>query len=196
MPSINSKCSECGSLGPHLFAGNSGVPAEPPHERSIARRESYPVERVERAEPPARFDSFGGGEAADVASEPSPRMHDSGGDDDIKFPAGMRSRSPILDAIENIGDDYGERRSSKHRDSDSDYEEVSDDVVDDEYVDEDEEEEEGKPEKQGMSLTAIVASVILILLLVAAAFYVYNNFDTVSSWLSSPTTPEVVSPSQ
>lgn len=156
------------------------------------------MERIERHEPPARFESYRGGEAVDVAPEASPRMRDSGGegDDDIKFPAGMRSRSPILDAIENIGDDYDGKRAKKSRDRNSDYEEVSDETVDDEYVDEDEEEEEEEPKKSGPGTLGIVVSIILVLLLIAAAIYVINNYDSLTAWLASPTVPEVLTPSQ
>ena len=148
-------------------------------------------------EPPARFESFGGGEAVDVASESSPRMRGSSSDDDdIRFPAGMRSRSPILDHIEDMGDDYEEKKSRKHReqDSDSDYEDSSEETVDDEYVDEEQDEEE--PQKSGVGTTAIVVSVILVLLLIAAAVYVINNFDALTIWLASPTVPEIFKPSQ
>ena len=189
--SINQLCSECGSLGPHSFAGKSGAPEEVSQGGHFTpRRDTYPAERVERREPAPRFESSGGGP---VDVEPAPRMMDSGGDDDVKFPAGMRSRSPILDAIESIGGDE-EKPSKKRRsrDEDSDYEEVSDDTVDEEYVDEDQ--EEGEPKKGGMSIWGIVISIVLVLLLIAAAIYVYYNFDTLTAWLASPTVPENLKP--
>jgi len=198
MSSINQQCSECGSLGPHLFSGKTGDSAEPSHGNQFAaRKDSYPAERVERREPPARFEGLGGGEAADIDSEASPRMRGSGGDDDdIRFPAGMRSRSPILDHIEDMGDDYDEKESRKRRekDRDSDYEDVSEETVDDEYVDE--EQDEGGPKKSGGGTTAIIVSIILVLLLIAAAVYVIFNFDTLTTWLASPTVPETLKPSQ
>lgn len=198
MSSINQQCSECGSLGPHLFSGKTGDTGEPSHgSQFAARKEGYPAERVERREPPARFESSGGGEAVDISSEASPRMRGGGGDDDdIRFPAGMRSRSPILDHIEDIGDDYDEKQSRKRREKDrsTDDEDVSDENVDDEYVDE--EQDEGEPKKSGAGTTAIVVSVILVLLLIAAAVYVIYNFDTLSTWLASPTVPETLKPSQ
>ncbi|MGD0354366.1 MAG: hypothetical protein ABSB31_02845 [Dehalococcoidia bacterium] len=197
--SINQLCSECGSLGPHSFTGKSGDSAQPSHGNQFApRKESYPAERVERREPPARFESSGGGEAMDISTDASPRVRGGGGggdDDDIRFPAGMRSRSPILDVIEDIGDDYDEKQSKKRRDKDrdSDYEDVSEDDVDDEYIDE--EQDEGEPKKGGGGTTAIVVSVILVVLLIAAAVYVIFNFDTLSTWLASPTIPETLKPS-
>ncbi|MGA2158062.1 MAG: hypothetical protein ABSG90_02465 [Dehalococcoidia bacterium] len=198
--SINQLCSECGSLGPHLFSGKTGDTAEQSRgSQFAARKDSYPAERVERREPPARFESSGGGEAVDIAPESSPRMRGGGGgsdDDDIRFPAGMRSRSPILDHIEDMGDDYDEKQSRKRRgkDSESEYEDDSEEIVDDEYVDE--EQDEGEPQKKGMSVTAIVASIVLVLLLIAAAIYVYYNFDSLTAWLASPTVPETIKPSQ
>jgi len=126
----------------------------------------------------------------DIPSEASSRMRGSGGDDDdIRFPAGMRSRSPILDHIEDMGDDDDEKQSKKRREKDED----SEDTVDDEYVDE--EEDEGEPKKGGGGTTAIVVSVILVVLLIAAAVYVIFNFDTLSTWLASPTIPETLKPS-
>ncbi|RPJ63643.1 MAG: hypothetical protein EHM12_01795 [Dehalococcoidia bacterium] len=207
-----SKCLACGSLGPHVFSGSVGSAIEggTPVEHGPKRRDTYPAELVDRqkphiSQPPERFQQAA---PADIPSEgPHPySSHEI--DDDSRFPAGMRHRSPILDYVEDV-DASSDKRSEKRRyrkESDRDTEDEPENNIryrsrDDENDEEDEEGEEGehlrKPadEKPNNTL-AWVIGIILVLALVIAAIYAINNYEELSKWLASPTLPEIFKPEE
>ncbi len=182
MPSINQKCDACGSLGPHDFVNRTESAAGASAGPAAGRRESFT--------PSAG--GFVDAGPVDIADEAPSRMRGSREDDEDKFPAGIRRRSPMLDHIEDMDRlEEKEYKKGKRRDEDEDFEAEYEDESDEE------EEEEEQPERsKGGSLTTIIVSVILVILLILLAMYVINNYDTITKWLASPTVPEVFKPSQ
>jgi hypothetical protein len=196
MPSANGLCSDCGSLGPHIFTGNTAAPVEPSDmPRGARHRESYTPEFVERPQPASRPERYVAPPPEDIPPEPrhaSGRMHD---DDDSRFPVGMRSHSPILDHIRDL--DNVQTTSKKHTEKERprDYGERDEEQSNYSYSgDEDREQEQPEPAGNG-GIVSIIASVVLMLALVIAAIYVINNYDEISRWLASPTVPEIFKPS-
>lgn len=187
------KCLECGSLGPHTFSGSGGSAVEggpPPH-----RRDSYPSERIEREQPaPSRPERFSAPQSSEPASEPtrSHPSHDT--DDDSRFPAGMRPRSPILDYVENMSESSEETPGrQKVREREGDYEDISEDDIHG-MQDDDDQVAKTAQVNQNKTVTLIV-SITLVLIFIVAVLYVFNNFDSLTKWLASPTIPEVLRPS-
>jgi hypothetical protein len=193
------KCLDCGSLGPHTFSGSVGssVDGGPPVAHPPKRRDTYPAEQIDRPQPPVAHphERYEAAEPMGISDEPprSHPIHDS--EDDSKFPAGMRPRSPILDYVEDM--DASENKEPKRRykrEDDRDSEDESDD--NDRYLsDDDDQREKPAPEKPNNTLT-IVISIILVLLLIIAAIYVINNYEELTKWLASPTVPEIFKPSE
>ncbi|MBN1375051.1 MAG: hypothetical protein JXA01_02725 [Dehalococcoidia bacterium] len=210
-----SKCLDCGSLGPHTFTGSTGSALEggPPADHKPVRRDSYPAERVDRPQPPAshlpaKYDEAPVDiEAASPHEHPLP-LHDM--EEDTKFPAGMRSRSPILDYVDDMDTTYDEdeakkrRKKERDRDRDDEDEEDEDEDENEEDDDEDEDDEEELKRKRHSKTSAEspssavpwVVGIILILALIIATIYVINNFEELTRWLASPTIPEFFKPSE
>lgn len=198
MSYANESCPDCGSLGPHVFMGKSSAPAESDDiPRSTRHRESYTPEYVERPHPAARPERYSIPPEDDVPVEPRHSTGIMNDNDDSRFPAGMRSHSPILDHIRNID---GEQKETKkrteqarphyhegrieHRSSYSD----NDDA-------EEEHKKENKHESSNSGIVSTIISIVLVLALVIAAVYVINNYEEITKWLASPTVPEVFKPS-
>jgi hypothetical protein len=196
MPSANGLCPDCGSLGPHLFTGNTAAPVEPSDMPKTARhRESYTPEFVERPQPAPRPERYVSPPPEDIPPEPrhtSGRMHD---DDDSRFPVGMRSHSPILDHIRDLDNVQTTSKKRVEKDRPRDYGEREEERSNYSYSgDEEKEKEQPEPASNG-GIVSIIVSVVLVLALVIAAIYVINNYDEISKWLASPTIPEVFKPS-
>jgi peroxiredoxin len=136
----------------------------------------------------------------DIPEEPPARSGGRHDADDSRFPAGMRHRSPILDHIENMGS--GEQKESKKRqrkereqDEESGFDEkpaAKKHYKD--FLEEDGDEERQPAGVNTRSLVTTAVSIILIVILIMGAMYIYNNFDDITRWLSSPTIPEAVRP--
>jgi hypothetical protein len=191
------KCLDCGSLGPHTFSGSAGSSIEggPPVSPPPKRRDSYPAERIDRPEPPpSRPERYVTPEPADIPSEPARSLPSRDFEDDSRFPVGMRSRSPILDYVENIDESSEEKPGRKRdRDRDEDYADVSDDNM--RGVQDDDDQEVRTSQASQNSTVTLIVSITLILILIVAVLYVFNNFDAMTKWLASPTIPDVLKPS-
>jgi hypothetical protein len=189
------KCLDCGSLGPHIFSGSgSAVEGGPPVAQPPHRRDSYPADMIDRPQPaPSRPERYSSPEPQEAPTEPVRSLPSRDFDDDSKFPAGMRSRSPILDFVEGI-DASRERepRRRPERESSRDSAGQSDSYG---SSDEDEGEQNSIPSAGSSSTITYIISAILIISLIIAALYVYSNFDSLTRWLASPTVPEVFKPS-
>jgi hypothetical protein len=190
------KCADCGSLGPHAFMGKSGSVAESIDiPRGPRHKESYTPEFVEHPQAAPRPERYVAPPAEDVPAEPrysAGRMHD---DDDSRFPAGMRSHSPILDHIRNLDEEHKETKKRPEKDRASDYEERDERESSFSYGGNGEGEQEQPQPASSSNTVSIIISVVLVLALVITAVYIINNFDEVTKWLASPTVPEVFKPS-
>ena len=193
------KCSDCGSLGPHTY----NAPADGPTEisrgpQSPQRRDTTPADRGERQSPAARGERYS--EPMDIPAAPPARSGGRHDADDSRFPAGMRHRSPILDHIEDM--DSGEqkepkKRQRKEREQDEEYDIDEKPAAKKHYKDFLDEDEDAEQQPSGVntrSLVTTAVSIILIVSLIVGAFYIYNNFDDITRWLASPTIPEVFRP--
>jgi hypothetical protein len=188
-----SKCLECGYLGPHNFNSLDAPPIEEASSsRAPRRKDTYPAERLAPEQPftppHERFETSG---AVDLPPEPPVHSaHDEG--EDSRFPAGMRSRSPILRDIEDI-DRYEEKETkNSSRNMEPDSKESSEDTSDyGTYGSE----QEGPSRKRPNNRVTMIVSITLVLILIVAAIYILGNFDDVTRWLASPTIPNVVRPS-
>ena len=199
----NEPCKDCGSLGPHSYAGQAGPPAAttqgPPQQR---RPENIPVDRGGRRpstaagrESPANFEP-----ADDIAPR---RGRGPRGDDDSRFPVGIGRRSEILDHIEEMDREEGKepskrQRKAKEREADGDWdtgERPDRERQFESFLDEGEEEKKPRKSRPG-GIAGTVISIILIMVLVFGALYVYNNFDDITRWLAAPTVPETIRPSE
>ena len=203
----NEPCKDCGSLGPHAYAGQPGPPAitsqTPPQQR---RPENIPVDRGARQpaasagrEGPANFEPM---DTADIAPE---KGRGRRGDDTERFPVGISRRAEILNHIDDMDrEDREDRegrkepakrpRKEKKRTADADwdtYERPAGVRNFESFLDEGEEEEKTLKSKPG-GIAGTIISITLIVALVVGALYAYNNRDEISSWLMSPTTPETV----
>ena len=187
------KCLSCGYLGPHTFGSETSAgPGATLPEYANGRSERYtrgePAGHLPHSE---RHENLPATEPEAIAGERSRHEHII--EDDSRFPAGMRSRSPILDHIEEI-DQYDKKPAKKHgskysdRDSSSEFEDAG------QYGSYEESEE--KPENENSNrMVTIIVSVTLILVLAIAAVYIINNFDELTKWLASPTISEFFKPS-
>ena len=198
----NEKCPDCGSLGPHNFMGRSAPIAESTDiPRPSRHRESYTPEYEERPQPPARQERYSAPPVDDIPAE----ARHSGGrafeEDDSRFPAGMRSHSPILDHIRNLDGEQKETKKKAAKEKPREYEDRYEEPEERRPAysyDGDEETEKAKeqPKPSGNGgLVSTIISIILVLALVIAAIYVINNYDEITKWLASPTVPEVFRPS-
>lgn len=199
MPSATGLCSDCGSLGPHAFTGNTAAPVEPADmPKTARRRESYTPEFVERPQPaprPERYSPPPPPSPDDVPAEPRHSFGRAHEDEDSRFPAGMRSHSPILDHIRDLDNVQTPAKKRVEKERPHDYEERDEQKSSySDSSDEDSEQERPGPAGNG-GIVSIIVSVVLVLALVIAAIYVINNFDEISKWLASPTIPEVFKPS-
>jgi len=193
----NEPCKDCGSLGPHAYAGKPGPPAPttqgPPQQR---RPENIPVDRGEWQPPastgreaPADYEA----DTTDIAPGKGRGHHDTAG-----FPVGISRRAEILNHIEDMDREdrngpSGRPRKEKKRPAGEDWD--TDDRPArvkhyESFLDEGEEEE--KPRKRGSGLTGSIISIILIAALIIGALWAYSNQEEISGWLMSPTTPETV----
>ncbi len=191
----NEPCKDCGSLGPHAYAGKPGPPAPttqvPPQQR---RPENMPVDRGEW-QPPAST-----GHEAPVNYEPDTTdiAKGRGHHDTAGFPVGISRRAEILNHIEGMDreDRNGpsrQPRKEKKRTSDGDWdtdERPARVKHYESFLDEGEEEE--KPRKRGGGLAGSIISIILVVALIIGALWAYSNQEEISGWLMSPTTPETV----
>ena len=193
------KCLDCGSLGPHTFSGSTGSAVEggPPAAQPPRRRDTYPADQIEKQQPPVSRppQRYEAAEPVDIRAEP-PHPHPSHDfEDDSRFPVGMRSRSPILDYVENVDEsEGGEQKRRPRKETDWNSEDESEDRNARMSYDEDLSEKRA-PEKSNSTLTLVI-SIILIMLLIIAVLYTINNYDALTKWLASPTVPEVFKPSQ
>ena len=194
------KCLDCGSLGPHTYNAPAAGPIETGGRgtQSPQRRDPSPTDRGEGQSPTARAERYS--EPMNMPVEPPSRSGGRHDADDSLFPAGMRHRSPILDHIENM--DSGEqkepkKRQRKEREQEEDYgfdEKPAAKKHYKDFLEEDEDRERQPARTDSRSLVTTAISIILIVILIMGAIYIYNNFDEVTRWLSSPTIPEVVRP--
>ncbi|MBN1691538.1 MAG: redoxin domain-containing protein [Dehalococcoidia bacterium] len=194
----NEPCKNCGSLGPHAYAGKPGPPAVtsqiPPQQR---RPENIPVDRGERL-PPASAGREGPvdyepPDTGDIVHEKGRGQHDAAG-----FPVGISRRAEILNHIERL-DSEGEKGTDKRRKKARERAAAEDWDTDESparvkhyesFLDGEEEEE--KPGKRGSGLTGSIISIILVVALIICALWAYSNQEEISGWLMSPTTPETV----
>jgi len=199
----NEPCKDCGSLGPHSYAGQAGPPAVTTHVPPQQRRpENIPVDRGGRQPPaaagresPANFEP-----ADDIAPR---RGQGHRGDDDSRFPVGIGRRSEILDHIEEMDREEGKepskrQKKAKEREADGDWdagERPDRERQFESFLDEGEEEKKPRKSRPG-GIAGTVISIILIMVLVFGALYVYNNFDDISGWLMTPAGPETIRPSE
>jgi len=201
----NEPCKDCGSLGPHSYAGKAGPPAittqGPPQQR---RPDNIPVDRGERQPPAAAGrESPAGFEPVDMADVEPRRGRGHRGDDDTRFPVGISRRAEILDHIDGMDrEDRKEpakrQKKARERESDGDWdtgERPARERHFESFLDEGEEEKKPRKGKAGGIATTII-SIILIVALVLGALYVYNNFDDLTRWLMIPTTPETITPTE
>jgi len=193
------KCIDCGSLGPHTYNAPATGPIETGHgAQSPQRRGTSPADRGEGQSSTARSERYS--EPMDIPAEPPSRSAGRHDADDSRFPAGMRHRSPILDHIENM--DSGEqkepkKRQRKERDQEEEYGFDEKPAAKKHYKDFLDEDEEGERQPAGAgsrSLVTTAVGIILVVILIMGAIYIYNNFDEITRWLSSPTIPEAVRP--
>jgi hypothetical protein len=189
-----SKCPDCGSLGPHNFNSQETAPVEEGGSpRPPRRKDSYPAERFAPEQPlSSQREQHAAHGPVDLPSEPPPHaVRDA--DNDSRFPAGMRSRSPILRDIEDM-DRYEEKQSRRQsgKNSDRDSNEASEERNDyGSYGDE----EEQPAQKRSNNKVTMIVTITLVLILIIAAIYIVGNFDELTRWLASPTIPETVRPS-
>jgi hypothetical protein len=200
----NEPCKDCGSLGPHNYAGQAGPPAVttqgPPQQR---RSENIPVDRGER-QPPASAgrESPANYEPVDMADIAPRRGRGNRGDDDARFPVGISRRAEILDHIDDMDrEDRKEpskrQKKTKEREPDGDWdagERPAGERHFESFLDEGEGEEKPRKSRPG-GIAGTVISIILITGLVVGALYVYNNFDDMSRWLMTRSGPATIGPS-
>lgn len=202
------KCLDCGSLGPHIFTGSpdAAIEAGPAVDRKPGRRD-YPAELVDRQPPhathaPERYEGPAPLDTAEDVAHTHSRPVEL--DEESRFPAGMKSRSPILDYVEDIDEEdddvIREKRRRRDRDEEEDEEDRSESVEDEEEEEEEEDEDEDRrrkrtaPEKSNTA--AWIVGIVLVLALIIAAIYVINNYEELTRWLASPTIPNVFKPSE
>lgn len=194
--SPNEKCPDCGSLGPHNFMGRNAARAESTDiPRPSRHRDGYTPKLVDHPQPAARPEKYSALPVDGTPAEPRRSGGRAFEEDDSRFPAGMRSHSPILDHIRNLEGEGQETRKKSPREESLKYREI--DEVKPAYPydsDEDEEKEQPKPSNNG-GITSTIISIVLVLALVIAALYVINNFEEITQWLASPTVPEFLKPS-
>ena len=187
------KCLECGFLGPHSFhaqedsAVEGGIPISPARSRG-----HFPADRIEKPPPHTHGDSYTAPDPIDIPVESHPSHHTPDFEDNSRFPAGMRSRSPILDHID-VMDKSDDRQPRKRHDKDSGRDYMEDDDI---YSSHDEDQEEKPLDSSPNNMVTIIVSVTLILLLIIAIIYIINNYEELTKWLASPTIPEIFKPSQ
>ena len=196
----NEPCKDCGSLGPHAYAGKPGPPAMttqvPPQQR---RPENIPVDRGEHQLPPSagregpvNYESV---DTADIAREKGrgPRSDSSAG-----FPVGISRRAEILNHIEaidsrEVAEPPRRPRKEKKRRAEEDWDTGERPARVKHYESFLEEEgAEEKPRKSRGGTAGTIISVVLVLALIIGAIWAYSNQEEISGWLMSPTTPETV----
>lgn len=193
----NEKCPDCGSLGPHNFTGRSVAAVESADvPKPLRHREAYIPELIDRP-PAARPEKYSAPPEDNTPVEP----RHSGGrafeEDDSRFPAGMRSHSPILDHIRHLEGESKESKKKAPREKSREYEEQDEErpvYLSDRFEDEEKEKEQPRPSGNG-GIASTIISIVLVLALVIAALYVINNFEEITRWLASPTVPEFLKPS-
>ena len=196
MSYANKQCPDCGSLGPHAFAGK-GLPVAESADipEPIRHRESHAPEYVDSREHATSPDLPPPAEDHISAMPPH-----SGGrafeEEDSSFPAGMRSHSPMLDHIRVLDSDQTDTK--RHTDKSTlrrHMEQAEQHPVYHYDIDEDEagEKEQPQPSDNGRIVSTII-SVVLVLALLIATIYVINNFEEITKWLASPTVPEYTQP--
>lgn len=195
------KCPGCGSLGPHTFTGSpdSSVEGGLPAEHKPGRRD-YPAELVDRqpSHAPHPPEKFKAPEPVDISDDvPQPHAHPIHDvEDGSRFPAGMKTRSPILNYVEDMDESSEKPEGKKRRRRDRDTEEddevryKSRDEDEDEDEDENEQQEKHASEEPNDSLTWVIG-IILVLILIIAAIYAINNYEELTKWLASPTVPDI-----
>ena len=167
------KCMECGYLGPHSFntemdsAIEGGLPTHSP-----AGRATYPADRIEKQSVPIHRESYSEVEPVDMPAESFHQSHEI--EDNSRFPAGMRRRSPILDDIVNINES-GEQQSKKRHKEDDNWNAGDESKNDSQYISYSDESEEKPVNKGSNSHLATIISITLVLLLVVATIYIINN---------------------
>jgi len=199
----NEPCKDCGSLGPHSYAGQAGPPAVttqgPPQQR---RSENIPVDRGERQPPAAAGrESPANYEPVDMADVAPQRGHGHRGDDDSRFPVGIPRRSEILDHIDDMDrEDRKEpakrQKKTKERESEEDWdtgERPAGERHFESFLDEGEGEEKPRKKRSGGTAGTVI-SIVLIIGLVIGALYVYKNFDDMSRWLMTRSGPATINP--
>ncbi len=190
------KCPDCGSLGPHNFTGrNAAIAGSADIPRLSRHKDGYAAELVDRPQPAARPEKYSAPPVDNTPAEPWRSGGRAFEEDDSRFPAGMRSHSPILDHIRNLEGEGQETRKKSPREESLKYREI--DEVKPAYPydsDEDKEKMQLKPSNNG-GITSTIISIVLVLALVIAALYVINNFEEITQWLASPTVPEFLKPS-
>lgn len=188
------KCMACGYLGPHSFNTEADSPIEgglPSH--SSSGKAHYPAERIDRPSPSLHRESYPAAEPDDAPAEHFHQNHDI--EDDSKFPAGMRRRSPILDDIVNR-DASESQQFKKHHKEDEDWDSRDTSENHSHYASYDDESEEKPVKKSSSGMVTTIISITLILVLIVAAIYIINNYDELTKWLASPTIPEIFRPSE
>ena len=199
----NEPCKDCGSLGPHNYAGQAGPPAvttqgPPQHGRSG----NIPADRGERQpsapagrESPANFEPVAGVSARSGGGQR--------GEDGSRFPVGINRRAEILDHIEDMDREDGKgpakrQKKAKEREDDGDWdtgERPPRERHFESFLDDGEEEEKPRKSRSG-GIAATVISILLVIALILGAIYVYNNFDDLTLWLAGPTIPETLRPAE
>lgn len=194
MSYINQPCKDCGSLGPHIFVGNTNTgngAAEqaPPGPKQVARpRDIPPPESHQGVQTPAPAPE------RSISPEPvsqgetfrSPRLKKGEGE----FPASIRRSNEVLDYALR-GEQEEKEGAKRRRPKEADRDERR--ITRPKY--EDLEDEEEKPKKPSPKpLVPTVVSVVLVVLLIIGAIYVANNFDNLTKWLAKPTIPQFLTP--
>jgi peroxiredoxin len=196
------RCIYCGSLGPHLFAGQPAPPPPSGHRPTTGRPASYPSSGAEPPPVTQRREPFIPPAESSEAPEERPAHVSHQGNQSTDIPVSLNRRSPILDDIERLDEKRPPRNrgfslwpSRKKRDEDEwDYAEDRQEPVRRAF-DEEEDEEEERPVKPRPNTAFTVAlSLALIIVLGLGVLYVYYNFDDITKWLASPTVPEVFRP--
>lgn len=195
-------CPNCGSLGPHSFIGkNAAVNSTGGTGPARHGKNSYSeyAGRPHVAERPAEYPPAAHAEdnLPGDYSHIGPHVHEEA---DYRFPAGMRSHSPLLDLIRSL-DDAQKSGGKTGKDSrrgyvEDDEREINVHPCDNDYVaDEEKEKDREQPRREGNSSTlSTIISIVLVLAMVILIIYVINNYEELTRWLASPTVPEVLKP--
>jgi len=190
----NEPCKNCGSLGPHTFIGNTAPESDNNANKTVQHRD-LPISRSFDNPPPInREDKHPFPKKPDMPSEPEIPVHIAPDKNDSTFPAGMRTRSPILDHIQKL-DNIQEETQKKKKRKEEKYNDVGStgtgsakSFIDLEEIEGGEKREKQTAGKKGNS-TAVIISLILIILLLIGTVYVINNFEEITKWLAAPTVP-------